>query len=156
MQAQRVDWSAAKGMLSEGMSAFVLDSRLAADTEPVLDLPLCSLRLMNDARWPWLILVPQVSDAAELHDLGKADQAALWREMVMAGRALKAVTGCEKINTGALGNIVRQLHVHVVARNPGDPAWPGPVWGRGPRVPYKTADIEALSKTIRSQFGAQK
>ena len=156
MQAQRVDWSAAKGMLSEGMSAFVLDSRLAADTEPVLDLPLCSLRLMNDARWPWLILVPQVSDAAELHDLGKADQAALWREMVMAGRALKAVTGCEKINTGALGNIVRQLHVHVVARNPGDPAWPGPVWGQGPRVPYATSDIEALSEAIRSQIGAQR
>lgn len=138
------------------MSDFTLDSRLAADTFPVVDLPLCSLRLMNDSRWPWLILVPRIAGMAELHDLSKADQTRLLDETILAGRALKAVTGCEKINTGALGNIVRQLHVHVVARNPGDPAWPGSVWGQGPRVPYETADIEALSKTIRSQFGAQK
>ena len=143
-------------MEPQDVPPFQLDTRLAADTVLIAELDFCSLRLMNDTRWPWLILVPRIAGMAELHDLSKADQTRLLDETILAGRVLKTATGCEKINTGALGNIVRQLHVHVVARSPGDPAWPGPVWGQGPRVPYETADIEALSKTIRSQFGAQK
>lgn len=134
------------------MPEFHLDSRLAADTVAVAELRLCDLRLMNDARWPWLVLVPRLGGAVELHDLSDGEQQSLLRETVMAGRALKAVTGCEKINTGALGNIVRQLHVHVVARNPGDPAWPGPVWGQGPRTPYDPSQIEGFSKTFRMVF----
>jgi diadenosine tetraphosphate (Ap4A) HIT family hydrolase len=140
-------------MLSGIMRDFILDSRLAADTVPIAELELCSLRLMNDCRWPWLVLVPRLADAIELHDLSEADQARLFHETVLAGRVLKSVTGCEKINTGALGNIVRQLHVHVVARSPGDPNWPGPVWGQGLRIVYETSNIEALSKRIRMEIG---
>lgn len=141
-------------MLTKAMNDFHLDSRLAADTVPVAELALCDLRLMNDSRWPWLVMVPRLGGAAELHDLSDADQELLLRETVMAGRALKAVTGCEKINTGALGNIVRQLHVHVVARHPGDPAWPGPVWGQGPRIPYEYAAIAAFSHKLRMEIGS--
>jgi diadenosine tetraphosphate (Ap4A) HIT family hydrolase len=141
-------------MEPKAVPAFQLDSRLAADTVLVAELDLCSLRLMNDTRWPWLVLVPRMASAVELHDLSEADQVRLFHETVLAGRVLKSVTACEKINSAAIGNIVRQLHVHVVARYPGDPNWPGPVWGQGPRILYETAVIEALSQTIRRQIGA--
>ena len=141
-------------MLSGSMSEFVLDSRLAADTVLIAELDLSSLRLMNDTRWPWLVLVPRMANAVELHDLSESDQFHLFTETVLAGRVLKAVTDCQKINTAAIGNIVRQLHVHVVARSPGDPNWPGPVWGQGPRVPYESSVIEDLSQTIRREIGA--
>lgn len=139
-------------METPAVPEFTLDSRLSADTVLIAELELCSLRLMNDARWPWLVLVPRLAGAVELHDLTPDQQALLLRETMMAGKALKAVTACEKVNTGALGNIVRQLHVHVVARNPGDPAWPGPVWGQGPRIAYDPAQIEGFSKTFRMVF----
>ena len=100
-------------------------------------LGLCELRLMNDRRWPWLLLVPQRAGAEEIHDLTPLDQAMLTFETNMVAQALKKVTGCTKINTGALGNIVRQLHVHVVAAFEDDAGWPGPVWGHGLREPYQ-------------------
>ena len=118
---------------------FELDRRLETDSEPLLWLGLCELRLMNDTRWPWVILVPQRIDIEELHELTPLDQAMLTFETNLVAQGLKQVTGCTKINVGALGNIVRQLHVHVVARNEGDPAWPGPVWGFGTAEP-RTAD----------------
>ena len=86
---------------------------------------------MNDARFAWLLLVPRQPSLAEIDDLGEADQALLWREVRRCSRALRAVAPCDKLNLGALGNIVRQLHVHLVARITGDAAWPGPVWGSG-------------------------
>ena len=130
-------------MLSSGMSEFTLDSRLEADSKPVLQTALCDIRLMNDSRWPWLILVPRISGASELHDLSPVAQAALWKETIKAGRILKALTDCEKINTAAIGNMVRQLHVHVIARSGGDPNWPGPVWGVAGKLPYENDDFPA-------------
>lgn len=121
---------------------FTLDARLAGDSLPVVDLPLCSVRLMNDARFPWLLLVPRRAGMSELHDLDEADQEQLWREIRSATQALRAVAPCDKLNIGALGNIVRQLHVHVVARVEGDAAWPGPVWGSGVAQPYQSTTLQ--------------
>lgn len=115
---------------------FVLHERLASDTVPVCDLPLSSVLLMNDGRWPWIILVPRRPDAIELHGLSEADQQQLMREIATASRALTHLFKPDKINVGALGNMVAQLHVHVIARTRDDPAWPGPVWGVGTARPY--------------------
>lgn len=137
-------------MLPGLKAGFSLDARLEADSEPLMWLGLCELRAMNDRRWPWLILVPQRPAIEEVHDLTPLDQAMLTFEVNMVAQALKGATGCAKINTGALGNIVRQLHIHVVARSEGDPGWPGPVWGQGPREPYKRADFHRFAETIRA------
>ncbi|MGH6763240.1 MAG: HIT domain-containing protein [Phyllobacterium sp.] len=130
------------------MSTFILDSRLAADTFPVTRLGLCTLRLMNDKRWPWLILVPQRPNMAEIHELTPLDQTMLTFEAGLVAQALKTVTGCDKINSGALGNVVRQLHFHIIARNTGDTGWPGPVWGFGTREPYEKDEARAFAETI--------
>lgn len=113
------------------MSGFEADERLARDSELLTKIGLCELRLMNDARWPWLVLVPQRADACEIFDLTPLDQTMLTFEINLVAEALKRTTGATKINVGALGNIVRQLHIHVIARSEGDPNWPGPVWGFG-------------------------
>jgi diadenosine tetraphosphate (Ap4A) HIT family hydrolase len=134
------------------MSLFRLDERLEGDTLEVGVTGICQLRLMNDARWPWLVLVPMMPGASEMHDLPKQQQRRLAQEMMIAGAALKRATGCEKINSAALGNVVRQLHVHVVARNTGDPNWPGPVWGFGARQPYD--EPSWLIAKIRDELGA--
>lgn len=128
---------------------FELDRRLEADTEPLLWLGLCEMRLMNDRRWPWIILVPQRADIEELHDLTPLDQAMLTFETNLVAQGLKQVTGCTKINVAALGNIVRQLHVHVVARSEGDPGWPGPVWGYGQREPYARAELHHFKDRLK-------
>jgi diadenosine tetraphosphate (Ap4A) HIT family hydrolase len=130
-------------------AGFVLDPRLAADTCPVTSLPLCDVLLMNDARYPWLILVPRQAGLVEIADLDDADQLALWREVNHAASALRRVAPCEKLNIAALGIIVRQLHVHVVARNEGDAAWPRPVWGHGAAEPYPTTARLALMDPLR-------
>jgi diadenosine tetraphosphate (Ap4A) HIT family hydrolase len=113
------------------VSGFELDARLGVDSRLLGDGPLSQLRLMDDLRFPWLVLVPRVAQVSELHELDQAQQLQLLAELGQAGRLLRAFAPCEKLNIGALGNIVRQLHVHVVARTPGDAAWPGPVWGSG-------------------------
>jgi diadenosine tetraphosphate (Ap4A) HIT family hydrolase len=130
-------------------AAFALDGRLAADTRHVASLPLCEVLLMNDARFPWLILVPRQVGLVEIADLPEADQARLWGEVNRAAAALRRVAPCDKLNLGALGNIVRQLHVHVVARREGDAAWPGPVWGSGPAQPYADAALDELVSRLR-------
>lgn len=132
------------------MQQFELDKRLDADTFFVTALGLCELRLMNDARWPWLILVPRRPDLAEIHDMTPLDQTMLAFEAGLVGEALKSVTGCLKINTGALGNVVRQLHMHIIARNEGDAGWPGPVWGHGTREAYDEADAQKLIAAVRA------
>ncbi len=123
---------------------FVLDSRLAADTFLVGDLPLCRVLLMNDSRFPWLILVPRRAGLTEIHDLPVADRALLIEEAARTGETLKDLAGAQKINTAALGNMVAQLHVHVIARFAGDAAWPGPVWGVGKARPYDEAAADGL------------
>ena len=135
------------------MTLFPLDDRLENDTLEIGVTGICRLRLMNDARWPWLILVPMMPGASEMHDLPKRQQRRLAQEMMITGAALKRVTGCEKINTAAIGNIVRQLHVHVVARSTGDANWPGPVWGHGARQPYE--DANGLIAKIRGELGVE-
>lgn len=133
-------------------AAFALDPRLQADTHPVAMLPLCELRLMDDARYPWLILVPRRAGVTEIADLTESEQAQLWREANQAAAALRAVAPCDKLNLGALGNIVRQLHLHVVARTEGDAAWPGPVWGSGAAVPYAAGALAARLAALRQRL----
>jgi diadenosine tetraphosphate (Ap4A) HIT family hydrolase len=140
-------------MLPGQQRGFELDRRLNADSVPLLWLGLCELRIMDDRRWPWLILVPQRPGMVEVHDMTPLDQTMLVFESNMVAQALKTVTNCTKINTGTLGNIVRQLHVHVVARNEGDPGWPGPVWGHGAREPYRPEDRHAFADSIKSALG---
>lgn len=130
------------------MGHFELDERLAADSRPVTVLGLCGLRLMDDARWPWLLLVPQRAGLVELFDLSPLDQTLLAFETDLVAKALKRLTGCTKINVGSLGNQVRQLHVHVVARSEGDAGWPGPVWGFGKREPYEKSRADALIASL--------
>jgi diadenosine tetraphosphate (Ap4A) HIT family hydrolase len=129
---------------------FRLDPRLAADTLPVGSLKLSRVRLMNDARFPWLVLVPARAGLQELTDLAPADRARLMEEIAAASRALRAVARPDKINVGALGNIVAQLHVHVVARRRGDAAWPGPVWGAGTPEPYGDDDRARLLDALNA------
>lgn len=127
------------------MSNFQLDSRLAADTFWVGSYELCEVRLMDDRRWPWLILVPKIVNLAEIHDASANQQEKMALETASAAEALKKRTNCEKINSAAIGNIVRQLHIHVIARNEGDANWPGPVWGFGERQPYdKNAKVKLI------------
>ncbi len=136
------------------MSAFQLDERLGRDSDLLVRLGLCQLRLMNDGRWPWLILVPERADMSELYDLPMLDQQALTIEVNMVAAALRTITGAEKINVGALGNIVRQLHIHVVARKTGDANWPGPVWGFGTAEPYDDQSRAALTSKLLEALSA--
>jgi len=133
------------------MSVFRLDDRLAADSHFVADGPLSQLRLMDDARFPWLVLVPRVAGAVEWVDLDGASQRLLLAEINQAAAALRACFPCEKLNIGALGNVVRQLHVHVIARTKSDCAWPGPVWGFGTQRPYERVR-ESLLGSLREAF----
>ena len=118
------------------MTGFELDPRLAADSLPVTDLGVSEVRLINDARYPWLILVPRRSGCVELIDLALDDRRTLTEEIDRCTRVLKARTGADTMNVAALGNQVPMLHVHVIARFRGDDAWPGPVWGVLPPSPY--------------------
>ncbi len=132
---------------------FTLHERLAADCITLADWPLCRVLLMNDASYPWLILVPCRAGLSEFHDLVEADRAPLMAEIDRASRALKSSFRADKINVGALGNMVPQLHIHVIARFRDDPAWPGPVWGRRPPVPYAPAALQERIEALKAAFG---
>lgn len=137
-------------------AAFALHPRLSADTAHVADLTLCAALLMNDARYPWLVLVPRRADLREIEDLSEADQHQLLREIHMASAAVRALCApdraCEKLNVAALGNMVPQLHIHVIARRQDDPAWPGPVWGVGASEAYGGA-LDAAITQVRTALG---
>jgi diadenosine tetraphosphate (Ap4A) HIT family hydrolase len=132
--------------------SFSLDPRLAADTLPIGDLGLSRALLMNDARYPWLILVPRRADLGEIVDLAAEDRAVLIEEIAAVSAFLRALPRVDKLNVGALGNIVAQLHVHVLGRAVGDPAWPGPVWGVGAREPYANDKAAALIAQARAEL----
>ena len=134
--------------------AFDLDSRLRADTLPVGDLELSTILLLNDARFPWFVLVPRVAGASEVTDLSGDEAAQLMREIRIATGVMLALAHPDKVNVGALGNIVTQLHVHVVGRFRSDPAWPGPVWGHGTRTPYPDHAAAALIDRAAQLFMA--
>jgi diadenosine tetraphosphate (Ap4A) HIT family hydrolase len=133
---------------------WALHPRLEADTHPVARWPLCDVRLMEDARYAWLILVPRIADAVEIVDLPDDVQQQLTAEIARASRALRTVAAPHKLNIGALGNVVRQLHVHVLARFEGDAAWPGPVWGHGQAEPYTDEARLARLQVLRAACGA--
>ena len=130
--------------------SFALDTRLAADTLPIGDLELSRALLMNDARYPWLILVPRRAGVSEIVELAAQDRAVLIEEIAAASAFLRALPRVDKLNVGALGNVVKQLHVHVLGRAVGDPAWPGPVWGAGPARPYAPEEAVALIAEARA------
>ena len=132
---------------------FKLDPHLASSASFVADWPLSRVLLMNDARYCWLVLVPRRPDAVEIHDLPAGDRALLTEEIARASKRIKDLAGARKINVGALGNVVSQLHVHVVARSPGDPAWPGPVWGHGAPVPYAPETAATVVRKIKGVLG---
>lgn len=132
---------------------FRLDPRLEADGPVVADLPLSHVRLVDDARFFWLVLVPRRVDRVEIMDLEPEERALLMEEITAVSQVLKGVTGCAKLNVAALGNMVPQLHVHVVARNPGDAAWPGPVFGVGTREKLDEATRNARLDAIRKGLG---
>ncbi|HEX5953701.1 MAG TPA: HIT family protein [Rhodanobacteraceae bacterium] len=131
-------------------AGFELDPRLAHDAAFVADWQLCRVLLMDDARFPWLVLVPRRAGLVELDDLDETGNARLMHEIRRAMETLRGVAGYEKTNVGALGNIVRQLHVHVVARREEDAAWPGPVWGHGPAQRYIPEVRDGLIARLRS------
>ncbi|MDI1343477.1 MAG: HIT domain-containing protein [Pseudolabrys sp.] len=130
-------------------SSFSLYPQLAADTVPVGDLALTLVLLANDANYPWLILVPRRPGITELIDLTEADRRQLTAETDTAARALKSITACDKLNVAALGNVVAQLHVHVIGRRHNDKAWPKPVWGAAPATAYDPVARDGFVAALR-------
>lgn len=134
------------------MGDFALHPKLAADTLALGQMMLSDVRVMNDARFPWLILVPRRHGLVGLHELERTDHFLIMQEIAKMSRLLEAAFQPDRINVGALGNMVPQLHVHVIARSETDAAWPGPVWGFGAAEPYSDGDTRLA--TIRAAFEA--
>ncbi len=137
------------------MRRFALDPRLAKDTTRVAVLGLCDLRVMNDRRWPWAILVPKRNDIVEFHDLTPLDQTMLTFETSLVSRAMKRVARADKLNIATLGNVVSMFHLHVVARQAGDANWPNPVWGFGSAVPYEADALDRFADGLKAEVLAQ-
>lgn len=133
---------------------FELHPRLAADTREVTRLPLCRVLLMNDRRFPWLILVPQRPEIREIHQLSPADRATLVEEIARVAQAMEKLHKADKMNVAALGNQVPQLHVHVIARFASDPAWPNPIWGRGTAEAYEPGQMATAIAAVKGALGA--
>jgi len=131
------------------MSDFTVDPVIQSLTLKMADWPLSRLFLYNDSRFPWGLLVPRRAGVVEIADLSAEDQAQLMREIVKLSGLVRALPGVEKLNVGALGNMVPQLHVHVIGRFKGDPAWPGPVWGHSNPVPWPEPAKAPLAQAVR-------
>ncbi len=134
------------------MDNFSLHPQLARDTVLVGDLALSRVLLMNDANYPWLILVPRREGVVELIDLAEEDRQQLMREIARTSAALKALTDCEKLNVAAIGNLVPQLHTHIVARRRSDAAWPKPVWGAAPALAYDVRVRDGFVAALRRRL----
>ena len=128
---------------------FTLDPKLLADTHFVIHWPLCQVLLMDDSRYPWLILVPARAAIVEAFELSADDRAQLWHETLALGEFLKRQFQADKVNIGALGNVVSQLHVHVIARMSDDATFPAPVWGNGAAEPYQTSQLNPMLDDLR-------
>ncbi|BBP57632.1 HIT domain-containing protein [Pseudomonas sp. St316] len=128
---------------------FALDPRLQQDTLPIGDFPLCRLLLSNDSNYPWFILVPRREDISELFQLDDADQQQLWKETTALAETLKDSFDADKMNVATLGNVVSQLHMHVIVRKRDDAAWPAPVWGKHPALPYNAGQVAAIRERLR-------
>lgn len=131
------------------MSTFTLHPQLAKDTVWVTDLALCKVLLMNDAQYPWLILVPQLADLREIYELNSEQRQILWEESDQISRVLVQLFNPTKLNIAALGNMVPQLHIHHIARFTTDPAWPAPVWGKVPAQSYEVTVLESRLGQLR-------
>lgn len=134
------------------MTGFILDHRLAADSVFVADGPLSQVRLMDDTRFPWLVLVPRVANVSEWLELDGSQQRLLLAEINQAGQLVRQQPRVQKLNIGALGNIVRQLHIHLVGRHAEDDAWPGPVWGNGTAIRHDPQALQTCLEQWRTQF----
>lgn len=134
------------------MSGFKLDERLGADSVFVGSLALCDVRLMNDSRYRWLLLVPRRANISEWHELSREDAVVLSHEIHSASAVLKRLAGADKVNVAAIGNMVRQMHVHVVARHEGDGVWPGIVWNTGKAVPYDDETLRSVCGEISREL----
>jgi diadenosine tetraphosphate (Ap4A) HIT family hydrolase len=130
-----------------------LHQQLAADTHSVGDLPLSRVLIIKDANYPWVILVPRRNEVSEILDLAPAEQSELMGEIVRTAGVLKDITACDKLNIAALGNVVPQLHVHVIARSKGDPAWPHPVWGRLKPQAYDGRTLDQFAALLGHALG---
>ena len=131
--------------------AWMLHPQLDRDTVAIGELSLSRVLLMNDANYPWLILVPRRAGAIEIIDLDDEQQEDLMGEIALMSRVLKDVTACDKLNVAAIGNVVPQLHVHIVARRQDDAAWPRPVWGAAPARAYAQAERDRIIAAIRGE-----
>ena len=128
---------------------FVLDSRLQQDSLVLGEFSLCQLLLSKDANYPWFILVPKRAGISELFELDVAEQQQLWQETTLLAEALKASYGADKMNVATLGNVVSQLHMHVIVRQRDDAAWPAPVWGKCAPVGYTDDQLQAVRLRLR-------
>ena len=133
---------------------FELDARIVEDSMAIGRLGLCLVRLHRDARYPWVLLVPERAHVREIHELSVADRAALIEESSAIAAAMQRALGADKMNVAALGNIVPQLHVHHVARYRSDDAWPGPIWGRHPSMPYLGDQLEERLSLLTAAFAS--
>jgi diadenosine tetraphosphate (Ap4A) HIT family hydrolase len=133
-------------------SDWSLHPQLKQDTIDIGDLPLSKVLVIKDANYPWLLLVPRRSEAVEIIDLDEVEQAQLMTEVSRAARALKEITKCDKLNIAALGNMVPQLHVHVIARRTSDAAWPRPVWGVAPALPHDAEEVQHFISALRRKI----
>ena len=133
-------------------SAWSLHPQLKKDTIDIGDLPLSKVLVIRDANFPWLLLVPRRPEVSEIIDLDEVEQAQLTTEVSRAARALKEITKCDKLNIAALGNVVPQLHVHVIARRTGDAAWPRPVWGVVPPLPHDAEEVQNFISALRRKI----
>ncbi|MCL7945759.1 HIT family protein [Marinobacter sp. ATCH36] len=124
--------------------SFVLHERLEADTVSLGQSGLCEIRLMNDSSWPWILLVPRVAGVREIYQLSQEEQRHLLAESSLLGKGMMELFDGDKLNVAALGNMVPQLHLHHIVRFEGDPAWPGPVWGKQPPQPYSDEELAAV------------
>ena len=133
-------------------AAWSLHPQLAKDTIDIGDLPLSRVLVIRDANYPWILLVPRREGAVEIVDLDEVAQAQLMTEIARVSRALKDITKCDKLNVAALGNVVPQLHIHIIARRTSDVAWPRPVWGVAPPLPHDAEEVQHFISAIRCKI----
>ena len=133
-------------------SAWSLHPQLAKDRIDIGDLPLSRVLVIKDANYPWLLLVPRREGAVEIIDLDEVAQAQLMTEITRVSRAVKEITKCDKLNVAALGNMVPQLHIHIIARRTGDVAWPRPVWGVAPPLPHDAQEVQQFISAVRRKI----
>jgi diadenosine tetraphosphate (Ap4A) HIT family hydrolase len=138
--------------MSDNASAWTIHSQLEKDTINIGDLPLSRVVVIKDANYPWLLLIPRRPDVVEVIDLDEVAQAQLMTEIGRVARALKDITRCDKLNIAALGNLVPQLHVHVIARRSGDAAWPRPVWGVAPALAHDQEEVADFISALRRKI----